>query len=109
MFVGDIAGGTIAYRRQMWLDGAKYPEVNLAEDAAVIRRAAAMGKRILRIDNRGEYVYLRHGRNAWQFETGRFIDPSGWCEGTAPQDFTPELLDSYRCAAETLGCAGRSG
>ena len=109
MFVGDIAGGTIAYRRRMWLDGAQYPEVNLAEDAAMIRRAGFMGKRILRIDNRGEYVYLRHGRNTWQFEAGRFIDPSGWRQGAAPKDFTPDLLDSYRFAAGTLGCAARSG
>jgi glycosyltransferase involved in cell wall biosynthesis len=106
MFVGDIAGGTIAYLRQIWLDGAKYPEVNLAEDAAMIKRASGMGKRILRIDNRGEYVYLRHGRNTWQFEAGRFIDPSGWRQGLPPEDFTPDLLDSYRCAAQSLTTRG---
>ncbi|HEY2899208.1 MAG TPA: glycosyltransferase, partial [Polyangia bacterium] len=37
MFVGDMHGGTIVFRRSLFEQGVRYPDVNLAEDAAVIR------------------------------------------------------------------------
>jgi hypothetical protein len=55
-----------------------------------------MGKRILRIENTGEFVYLRHGANTWKFESGRFLDPSGWRRGNAPDGFTLSMLEAYR-------------
>jgi hypothetical protein len=36
--------------------------------------------------------------NAWKFETGRFLDPSGWSEGTPPAAFSPECLAAYTAA-----------
>jgi glycosyltransferase involved in cell wall biosynthesis len=99
MFVGDIHGGTIVYRRELWLNGSKYPDVSLAEDAAVIKRAIQLGKRILRLDNRGEFVYLRHGHNTWQFQVGQFLDPAGWKRGPAPPEFSTDLLEAYRLAS----------
>jgi hypothetical protein len=98
MFVGDIHGGTIVYRADMWREGSKYPDLSLAEDAAFIRHAASQGKRILRIENEGEFVYLRHACNTWRFESGRFLDPSGWRRGNAPSGFAPSILEAYRAA-----------
>ncbi len=99
MFVGDLHGGTIVYRRALWLEGIRYPEVNLAEDAAFIRAAGARGKRILRLPNDGQFIYLRHGRNSWKFECGRFLDPSGWRAVSGPPGFNPDVLHAYRQAA----------
>lgn len=99
MFVGDVHGGTLVFRRAIWASGVRYPEVDLAEDAMFLQQATSRGKRLLRLDNRGSFVYLRHGSNAWKFETGRFLDPSGWSEGTPPAEFSPECLEAYTAAA----------
>jgi glycosyltransferase involved in cell wall biosynthesis len=99
MFVGDLHGGTLVYLRALWLEGIRYPEVNLAEDAAFIRTACARGKRILRLPNDGQFIYLRHGRNSWKFECGRFLDPAGWRAVSGPPGFRPDVLQAYRQAA----------
>jgi glycosyltransferase involved in cell wall biosynthesis len=99
MFVGDVHGGTLVYSRSILNGSIRYPEINLAEDAFLIREALRRNKRLLRLENSGSFVYLRHARNAWRFETGRFIDPSGWQQTTAPHEFPIGALDSYRAAA----------
>jgi glycosyltransferase involved in cell wall biosynthesis len=104
MFVGDIHGGTLVYRRSLWTKGIRYPEVDLAEDAMFIRRATDARKRIERLENPGLFVYLRHGRNTWRFESGRFLDPAGWMAVNAPASFSAELLEAYRAA-----CSGVPG
>lgn len=98
MFVGDVHGGTLVFRRSIWTSGVRYPEVNLAEDAMFLQQATSRGKRLLRLDNGGSFVYLRHGANAWQFETGTFLDPSGWSESVPPAGFSPECLEAYTTA-----------
>ncbi|ADW69479.1 glycosyltransferase [Granulicella tundricola] len=106
MFVGDVLGGTLTFARKVWLDGARYPDTNLAEDAGLIRNAQAMGKQLLRLENGGEYIYMRHPGNTWQFEPGGFIDPGGWRRGEAPAGFSPALLQRYRAASRQVALAG---
>lgn len=98
MFVCDVHGGTLVFRRSIWTAGVRYPEVDLAEDAAFVRDAVRRGKRLARIDNDGAFVYVRHQGNAWQFDTGTFLDPSGWTETNAPSAFTPACLQAYLSA-----------
>jgi glycosyltransferase involved in cell wall biosynthesis len=99
MFVGNVHGGTLVYRRELLAEGVRYPETNLAEDAAFLSRATKLGKRLLRLSNPGIFVYVRHGQNAWkEFKPGRFISPAGWEHITPPPTFHPQLLDSYRHA-----------
>lgn len=98
LFVGNVHGGTLVYRKKIWQDGGRYPEINLAEDAWLLQRALAGGKRLRRLANPGVFVYIRHGRNAWRFETGRFLDPSGWERIQPPGAFPPGVLASYRAA-----------
>lgn len=102
MFVGDIHGGTLVYRRVLWQSGNRYPEVNLAEDAAFIRRAIAARQRIARIENDGLFVYLRHHRNTWKFASGRFLDPSAWRKTEAPAGFSQQLLAMYTAASSGI-------
>jgi O-antigen biosynthesis protein len=99
MFVGDIHGGTLLFRRSLWQNGIRYPDLNLAEDAALIRRATTARHRILRLENAGSFVYLRHAHNTWKFQSGTFLDPSGWIRTKAPFGFSPELLEAYRAAS----------
>jgi hypothetical protein len=98
MFVGDVHGGTLVFRRAIWTSGVRYPEIDLAEDAMFLQQATSRGKRLLRLDNRGSFVYLRHGGNAWRFETGTFLDPSGWSEAAPPAAFSAECLEAYTAA-----------
>ncbi len=101
MFYGNVHGGTLVYRKSILQDRLRYPEADLAEDAAFIQQAIRRQKRLVRLENPGVFVYLRHGRNAWHFETGKFLDPAGWAATSAPGGFSPQLLDSYRTAVET--------
>jgi len=102
MFVGDVHGGTLAFRRAIWTGGIRYPEVDLAEDAAFLRQATTNGHRLLKLENQGSFVYMRHSRNAWRFDTGSFLDPTGWKQSTAPNGFTSARLDAYAAAAASL-------
>lgn len=99
MFVGDVHGGTLLFRRSLFQEGIRYPAVNLAEDASLIRRAMNSGKRVLRLDNPGLFIYVRHGHNTWKFESGRFIDAKAWNLVAPPANFSAETLESYRSAS----------
>lgn len=100
MFAGDVTGGTIVFRRSIWANGIRFPEVSLAEDAAFLRQALRRGKRLQRVDDRGDlFVYVRHGNNTWRFDAGTFLSPAGWSESAPPPGFRPEWLDAYDAAA----------
>jgi glycosyltransferase involved in cell wall biosynthesis/GT2 family glycosyltransferase len=103
MFVGDIHGGTIVFRRSMFAEGLRYPAGNLAEDAALIREVMRRGRRVVQLENPGLFVYVRHGGNAWQFDVGRFMDPSGWRPAAGPPALSAQTVDAYRAAATGQG------
>jgi glycosyltransferase involved in cell wall biosynthesis len=100
LFVGNVHGGTLVYRKELWTNGLRYPEVNLAEDAWLILRATRMGKRLVKLANPGVFVYVRHGGNAWrEFAPGTFIDPKGWQRIACPLNFPPATLSYYQAVA----------
>ena len=97
LFVGNVHGGTLVYRKELLELGLRYPEINLAEDAYLLRYAMNRGKRLLRLANPGVFVYVRHGSNAWrEFRPGHFINPAGWERIPVPLTFP---VDSYTAAA----------
>ena len=99
LFVGNVHGGTLVYRKELWTKGLRYPEINLAEDASLIFRATRMGKRLMRLSNPGVFVYVRHGGNAWrEFAPGTFIDPRGWRRIPSPPNFPQSALAYFRSA-----------
>ncbi len=99
MFVGNVHGGTLMYRKAVFGAGLRYPEVSLAEDAALLAGAQRRGYRLAGLPNPGVFVYMRHGQNAWRFETGRFLDPAAWCRTALPETFPLELLGLYQAVA----------
>jgi glycosyltransferase involved in cell wall biosynthesis len=107
MFVGDVHGGTLAYRKSLWEGGVRYPDADLAEDAALLSQALRRGGRLTRLANPGVFVYVRHGHNAWRFETGRFLDPCGWRRTDPPATFPEATLAAYQAATAATGGAGR--
>jgi glycosyltransferase involved in cell wall biosynthesis len=103
MFVGDVHGGTLAFSRSLVERGIRYPEANLAEDAALLRQAVARGMRLSRLANDGRFVYVRHNRNAWgEFVPGSFLDPEGWRRIEPPRGVSREVLEAYKAAAAHL-------
>jgi hypothetical protein len=80
LFVGDVHGGTLLYRRRLWELAGGYPDRSLAEDAALLRQMQRRGGRLLKLPNRDLFIYLRHAANAWSFVCGKSIwtRPAGW-------------------------------
>lgn len=78
LFVHDVHGGTLLYRRSLWEQHARYPNASLAEDAAFLRQTVQRGGRLERVANQDVFVYLRHGQNSWSFSCGKYLDPRGW-------------------------------
>jgi glycosyltransferase involved in cell wall biosynthesis len=96
MFVRDVHGGTLAFRRWVWERLARYPDRSLAEDAAFLDQAVRRGARLCSQRAGGLFLYLRHGTNSWRLD-GRSLD--GWEEQPEP-DLPPEDRAYYarRCA-----------
>ena len=104
MFVENVHGGTLAYRKSIWSEGLRYPETNLAEDAWLLARATRSGKRLLRLANPGVFVYVRHRSNAWrEFAPGTFIDPNGWQRIPRPLNFPDPALSFFLTASANHG------
>jgi glycosyltransferase involved in cell wall biosynthesis len=109
MFVGNVAGGTLAFTRAVWLAGVRYPDSSLAEDAAFLQAAQRRRFRLARIPNEELFVYSRHGANAWRFPLGSFLDPSGWSRTDPPARLTPEIVAAYVTAARGHQRTRRTG
>ncbi|MDR5748832.1 glycosyltransferase [Caballeronia sp. LZ029] len=84
MFVEDVQGGTLAFRRNLWQRGLRFPDVSLAEDADFLKLAIRYGARLARLESNGNYIYVRHGANAWSFVCGEVVDPKGWTQIQEP-------------------------
>lgn len=85
MFLGDIHGGTLVYWLSLWQKAGPYPDRSLAEDAYFLSKALRQGTRLARLENQGQFIYVRHATNSWTFQCGRFLDPAGWQRAPEPQ------------------------
>jgi O-antigen biosynthesis protein len=94
LFVRDVHGGTLVYRRSVWEEKARFPDRSLAEDATFLEQAMARGARLRALEAAGVFVYVRHGRNAWQFACGLIGDPAGWQSVPEP-DLPPRARAFY--------------
>jgi glycosyltransferase involved in cell wall biosynthesis len=84
IFVHDVQGGTLMFRRSVWRRQALYPDTSLAEDADLLRGAMRGGARLARIDDHGLYIYVRHAANSWAFRCGSYLDPHAWQQVAEP-------------------------
>jgi len=84
LFVGDVHGGTLVFRKRLWELAGGYPNRSLAEDAALLRLMQRRGGRLLKLPNRDLFIYLRHAANAWSFTCGQYLDPAGWLAVAEP-------------------------
>jgi glycosyltransferase involved in cell wall biosynthesis len=84
LFVEDVHGGTLAYRRRVWERLAQYPDRSLAEDALFLRRAVQRGARLQRLPGAELFVYLRHGANSWTLADAQLPGTAGWRRAPEP-------------------------
>jgi glycosyltransferase involved in cell wall biosynthesis len=106
MFVGNVHGGTLAYRRSRIGSSLRYDNVSLAEDAALLTRMLRAGARLERVPNAGTFVYVRHASNAWRFEAGSFLGRAGWTRADPPPALPPETIGRYRAIGARAPEAG---
>ena len=95
MFESDVAGGTIAFHRAVF-EQVRFPHISLAEDAALIRMARARGFKLEHLAGHGVFAYVRHARNTWRFEPGKFYDPRAWRRVDLPAGFDAEMLAAHQ-------------
>jgi glycosyltransferase involved in cell wall biosynthesis len=94
MFVGNVCGGTLIYRRDVWQRSGPYPATSLREDCDFMVKAMRDGARLCPLPGRGLCIYARHGNNTWKFAEGRFLVEQGWSLAQEP-DFLGSDRDFY--------------
>lgn len=77
--------GTAAFRARLFDSGIRYPDQNLAEDVGFLGKLLAAGARLEAVEARDIFVYIRHGRNTWQLECGRFGGAHCWVRSILPE------------------------
>ena len=91
LFVEDISGGTMMFRREIWRRSGPYPRISLREDAELLIRAMRGGARLCRLRGRDDYLYVRHGRNTWTFAEGTYLQREDWLRVDEPESLAPDL------------------
>jgi glycosyltransferase involved in cell wall biosynthesis/GT2 family glycosyltransferase len=102
LFVRDVHGGTLAFRRSLHGPNCRYPDLSLAEDAQFLHCAMTLGARLHRINGTDLFMYLRHRGNAWRLQCGSYLDPRGWRPDAEPGCL---MADRAFYAARTLSAA----
>jgi len=85
MFVGNVHGGTLVFKRSLLERGLQYPDTSIAEDAFFLYQCNRKGNRLHKMPDDGMFIYLRHPNSTWQFECGKHIDPREWNQILEPE------------------------
>jgi O-antigen biosynthesis protein len=84
MFVQNVSGGTLVFRRELWQRHGPYPDISLREDADFLMQLLQGGARLCRVPGRELCVYVRHEDNTWKFREGRYLQEGEWAQVPAP-------------------------
>lgn len=60
LFPSGVASGSIMFRKFLWGMYASYPNKSIGEDADFLQLLLGKGARLARIENAGNFVYIRH-------------------------------------------------
>lgn len=88
MFYRGVISGTLAFWKNLWEQGIRFPDTFLAEDAAFVKELLRHRARLEKVDHSEAFVYVRHQTNTWQFAEGSFLDVAGW-RPIEPPSFIP--------------------
>lgn len=112
MFVENVSGGTLVFRRSMWERHGQYPNTSLREDADFLQRILRGGAQLCRISGRALCVYVRHHGNTWKFKEGQYLQQTAWTQVPMPvclqQDhdfyFSPVLDNPAAATTPLVSC-----
>jgi len=96
MFYQGVISGTLAFRKTIWHTHARFPARGVGEDALFHQQLHRSRARTVKVSNNGLFIYVRHGANSWRFQTGRFLQASGWLHAKQPAFIPQADLDFYR-------------
>lgn len=85
MFVENVSGGSLLFRRSLWETHGRYPATSLREDADFLLTVMAGGARLCRIPGRELHIYVRHDGNTWKFKEGQYLQQNAWTRVPQPQ------------------------
>ncbi len=78
MFVENVSGGTLVFRRSLWERHGHYPATSLREDSDFLQKTLRGGARLCRVSGRSLCIYVRHQGNTWKFKEGQFLQENAW-------------------------------
>ncbi len=94
LFLENITGGSLMFRKSIWEKSGPYPDISLREDIAILIKSMRSGARLCRLPGRELSIYVRHKNNSWGFKEGTYLQPSGWQQIPMP-DFLGEDASFY--------------
>ncbi|HEV2914380.1 MAG TPA: glycosyltransferase [Pyrinomonadaceae bacterium] len=97
MFYQGIVGGTLAFRKSLWGEKVRFPNISEREDAVFLEMMLKRGARLEKLSNDGVFVYIRHEANTWRFTLGTFLD-NGWRQVSPPQFLSEQDCKFYGIA-----------
>lgn len=84
MFVENVSGGSLLFRRSLWEIHGRYPATSLREDADFLLKVLAGGARLCRVPGRELHIYVRHDNNTWKFKEGHYLQQNAWARVPQP-------------------------
>ncbi len=85
LFVENVSGGTLVFRRSLWERHGHYPATSLREDAEFLQKTLRGGARLCRISGRALCIYVRHHGNTWKFKEGHHLQQNAWTRVPPPE------------------------
>lgn len=95
MFFQGIISGTMAFWKRFWNEGARFPNVSLADDVSFLKALAHRGIRLEKLENTNMFIYVRHDDNTWKFAMGEFLDKNGWQKVEPPTFMCKDDFEFY--------------
>lgn len=108
MFVENVSGGTLVFRRSLWERQGRYPDTSLREDADFLLKILRGGARLCRISGRSLCIYVRHDGNTWKFREGHYLQQAAWTLVPVP-DCLPDEDRGFYFPAAPDGAAETGG
>jgi glycosyltransferase involved in cell wall biosynthesis len=104
MFLKGVIGGTLCFKKKLWNEFVRFPDISLAEDAAFLTKLIEQGARLHCLVNSDTFIYIRHDRNSWHFTPGNFLDINGWRRVDPPRYMTVKDQEFYSTARYRTNC-----
>jgi glycosyltransferase involved in cell wall biosynthesis len=95
-FQGIVLGAAMVFRRRLWEEGLRYPNIDFCEDMLFVKDLLARRGKLIKVANGGSFVCIRHPGNTWRFICGAQGGARGWRQVPRPPFFSTDDHAFYR-------------